>query len=542
MLKSQKKKSSEYKKIEMLDSQKARNPEGKVKEIIVDSRINKVLIMQTDSVAMLDALDAISEFYGKEGNTLDARRSLRQDLEFQNINLAKKFLLEFEEVRNRVETVENLSKKLETACEKLSKKVSTAGLNMKKFMEKASELETRKQHYNLQAAEIQSFLGRFQLSNKEIETLNSATLDDTHCAKLFFDALNRLRNSYKDCKVMVETHKYSAGFELLEKLGENQDIAYQRLFSWVRLNCENSEDASTPLHDDSDSTLQIAIQYLSDIPAYYSQCQDLVISSRRTKLVQKFILALTHGTNSGQVFRAIDMHAHDPVRYVGDMLAWVHQTVASEMEFLQAMFRPDNNKSKPVLTLKQSAAEEEESSNTRGLSLPDLLSRCLQGLGRPLRSRIMQTLEGRVGLGVLYSLTDLLSFYEETFNIIIPIENTVHSTVKGCLLEAKRSFVSQLNKLSETLLQSPSAYSLDLSITYTSKECAKQLQEILAVYSSALSRLPTDSTDECFIDNVLGGIIQPLLQSCRISAQALQGIDMAIFMLNNVSVIQVRFL
>jgi hypothetical protein len=34
-----------------------------IKEVIVDSRINKVLSMRTDSVAMLEALDAISEFY-----------------------------------------------------------------------------------------------------------------------------------------------------------------------------------------------------------------------------------------------------------------------------------------------------------------------------------------------------------------------------------------------------------------------------------------------------------------------------------------------
>lgn len=34
---------------------------GRVKEVIVDSRINKVLSMHTDSVAMLEALDAISE-------------------------------------------------------------------------------------------------------------------------------------------------------------------------------------------------------------------------------------------------------------------------------------------------------------------------------------------------------------------------------------------------------------------------------------------------------------------------------------------------
>ena len=35
-------------------------------------------------------------------------------------------------------------------------------------------------------------------------------------------------------------------------------------------------------------------------------------------------------------------------------------------------------------------------------------------------------------------MSDLLSFYEGTFQRIIPLENAVHSTVRGCLLECKR--------------------------------------------------------------------------------------------------------
>jgi len=35
--------------------------------------------------------------------------------------------------------------------------------------------------------------------------------------------------------------------------------------------------------------------------------------------------------------RPIEIHAHDPMRYVGDMLAWIHQAVASESEFLHML-------------------------------------------------------------------------------------------------------------------------------------------------------------------------------------------------------------
>jgi hypothetical protein len=35
----------------------------RVKEVMVDARIAKVLSLRTDSIAMLESLDAISEFY-----------------------------------------------------------------------------------------------------------------------------------------------------------------------------------------------------------------------------------------------------------------------------------------------------------------------------------------------------------------------------------------------------------------------------------------------------------------------------------------------
>ena len=535
--------------------------EGRVKEVIVDSRINKVLAMHTDSVAMLEALDAISEFYGKEGNTLDARRSLRQDLELQNINLAKKFLIEYGEVRARVENVEQHAKDLEAACNMLSSKVSSAGDNMKAFMEKASDLESRKNTYLEQSKEINSFLGRFQLSDEEVETLHKAPLEQPSRAKAFFDALHRLRIAYADCKCMVENHRYSAGFELLDVLGQHQDVAYQRLFEWVKTKCESLSESSQI--EDIDNALQMAIRYLRDLPIYYSQCQDLVISARRTQLVQKFIIALSQGGPNGQTYRAIDMHAHDAVRYVGDMLAWMHQTVATEEEFLEAMFGIDNGTTRTDATRKETRRRKTGSSDPTasitssprshaasvvaeypliGLSQAELLGRCLQGLGRPLRARIMQTLDGsstRTSLDVLYTLTDLLAFYETTLARILPMENAVHSAVKGSLLECRRAFLSALNKQAESLVQSPSSYPLDLSTSHVTKECARQIQEVLRVYASALSSVPVEASDDCSIDSVLGCIIQPLLQSCRISGQALQGPDMATFMLNNVSVIQV---
>ena len=170
--------------------------EGRIKEVIVDSRINKILAMRTDSVAMLEALDAISEFY--VANTVDARRALRQDLELQNIQLAKKFLNEFDQVRQRIERVEEEAKKMEAGCNLLASRVSDADSNMKSFMEKASELENRRNFYSEQSKEISSFLNRFQLSTAEVNILSKSNIDDPAGANSFFEALKRLKTAYAE--------------------------------------------------------------------------------------------------------------------------------------------------------------------------------------------------------------------------------------------------------------------------------------------------------------------------------------------------------
>eukprot|EP01036_Dinobryon_divergens_P028074 gene28075-36963_t len=327
--------------------------DGRVKEVMVDSRINKVLAMRTDSVAMLEALDAISEFYSD--NTVDARRMLKQDLELQNIQLAKKFLSEFDEVRTRILSVESLSDRLTDACAVLEKK----------------------------------------LSESEVDLLYHANLENIDTAEKFFDSLNRLKSAYTDCKNMVEKHFYSVGFELLEILGQHQDIAYQHLFDWVKKKC--------------DALAETAAGNISTVKP---------------------------------TARAIDLNAHDAVKYVG------------------------------------------------------------------------------------------------TFQRIIPLENAVHSTVRGCLLECKRLFTAALNKQAELLTQSPVSYPIDLKASHVTKECAGQIQEILRVFNSTLAVSQPDPTDPCNIDTVLGNIIQPLLQSCRLGCQTLNSAEMAIFMLNNVAMIQ----
>ena len=102
-------------------------------------------------------------------------------------------------------------------------------------------------------------------------------------------------------------------------------------------------------------------------------------STRQSSLLNSFLEALTRGGPNG-LPRPIELHAHDPTRYVGDMLAWVHQTTATEHELLESLFGVKEKKRMVGSERMRDAELDVEEAMVR-----DSLDKDLDGLSRPLR-------------------------------------------------------------------------------------------------------------------------------------------------------------
>lgn len=122
------------------------------------------------------------------------------------------------------------------------------------------------------------------------------------------------------------------------------------------------------------------IRWVSPAPPVRSDALNLLTTTRQQYLLQHFLEALTRGGPNG-LPRPIELHAHDPTRYVGDMLAWVHQATASEREFLDALFDVRGHARRMVGEARdmRGEADEEEVLARR------CLDRALEGLSRPLK-------------------------------------------------------------------------------------------------------------------------------------------------------------
>ena len=110
-----------------------------------------------------------------------------------------------------------------------------------------------------------------------------------------------------------------------------------------------------------------------------SEALTLLSQTRQATLLSAFTTALTRG-GPGGLPRPIELHAHDPLRYVGDMLAWVHQAIAAEREFLEGLFgmRAEEGGRMVGAVRMQGESEEEE-------WMAELMDHAVSGLCTPLK-------------------------------------------------------------------------------------------------------------------------------------------------------------
>lgn len=133
----------------------------------------------------------------------------------------------------------------------------------------------------------------------------------------------------------------------------------------------------------------------------------MLAQTRQAALLSSFTSALTTGRRTGGASaRPIDLHAHDALRYIGDMLAWVHQAIAAEREFLESLLSFDAGTRMPGAVRAPAHTEDEW--------LGELMDAAVAGLCGPLRARVLQTVRAQESGLNAYKVARLLHFYALT--------------------------------------------------------------------------------------------------------------------------------
>jgi len=492
-------------------------------------KIQKALALRIDSQASRGALKCLSEFFTE--NSVHSRRNLRSTIEGQNLLLHKDFVGALRTVEEQVLSLERLVLSLDSACERAGTELRRSRSETQAILEKASSLRRESKAIEQKKEVLGHFLTKFRLSETDALQMKSG---DRPIDEDFFAAFNRLEEVRANARQMLSTcGQQTSGVDILHETSEMLEASYERMFVWVQQQCRGSrakvvtKSSSAELDTPAGATLKRALALLAERPVYFNHCVRDISRVRRQALVQRFFEALSQGEAGS---RPIELHACDPERYVGDMLAWVHECVASEKEAISALMSR--------ATARDDAETKAETEPGHALvSFEDILDFTLEGLVTPFTNRVKQALEVQTSIVVVYKLAQVFCFFAKTLEevlhrseaCLVVLCRDLHAKTHQAFLEM---WESQAQKLRQGLM---GVYVSDLSAPQFVVESVNTLSEVLSIYDSALVATGERETD--FLP-ILSAAFDPLLNHCQQVAASMDAADGRVFLINCVSAMQ----
>ncbi|UPK90189.1 hypothetical protein LCI18_001124 [Fusarium solani-melongenae] len=498
------------------------------------SKVTSVLSTTHSDTEFRDALSLLDQ-RGIQ-NDAETRRRVRLDLQKEVIDSNGEVIAEFGRVAEQLRRIKTTIDKLNSGYEDMKSQVVAAHKQTTPALSEASSLLEQRRQVEVKQDLLGAFRKHFIMSESEIAalTMTAEPVDDR-----FFEALGKAKKISKDCEILLGFEKQTLGLELMEQTSKNINLGFQKLYKWIQrefktLNLENPQ---------MNSSIRRALRVLAERPSLFQNCLDFFSEARERILSDSFYVALTGSSPSGTEdpsVKPIDMTAHDPLRYVGDMLAWIHSATVSEREALEVLFVAEGEELARGLKSGRDAeiwrliAEDDEvEADFNALkALNDLVDRDISGAARVLRQRMEQVIQSNEETIPAYKLANLVNFYRITFQKTLGPNTNLVELVEGLETEALRQFRALVRDHIATLQGEFQHAPSDLGPPAFLQDSLKQLKAISKTYDSSLS---ASEDRESEFENVLAEAFEPFMAGCENMAKAMKDQKGAIFLINCIS-------
>jgi conserved oligomeric Golgi complex subunit 6 len=384
----------------------------------ISRKLNKILESRIENDKdLLEALKTLSSFFPE--NSIRSRRNLRSDIEKRSLVLNEEFLDSFRSIKEQLDGVCDTITNMSECSDNMLTRLKQVKSETNELISKTNKLQTEKKDLENKLKIADKFISKFQLKNEELNYLCES--NDSSLHPEFFKVLEKAKNIHENCLILLRTNQQTAGLEIMEQMSMHHESAYERLYRWTQNECRLMCNDSVEVSD----FMSTAMLTLANRPILAKYVQDEYCNSRRNAIVKLFIDALTKGGPNGNP-RPIELTSHDPLRYMGDMLAWIHQATASEHEFLRSLFR----KFKENIDLEK--------------SVKDSLGIIMDGVCRALKIRIEQVLVSQQDT-VLYKISNLIKFYDHTIRSRINENCELLLTLNEMYNLSYKMFLNSLN-------------------------------------------------------------------------------------------------
>ncbi|ODQ66201.1 oligomeric complex COG6 [Nadsonia fulvescens var. elongata DSM 6958] len=505
-------------------------------DTVITTKLSQILSTSYTDSHLRDALLALD--LRTKTNTIETRRSLRAKTEDEIvkthgaiINKFSGFAANLEEIGANITQLNVEFKQMEHLLGKISTPETREVITHNKQLTQDAQ-----DNYDQQIL-LETFQKTFFITVEEEDILTAPTLpvDDS-----FFTVLSKVKNIYEDCQALLAIDDNSqdpatgsteqmSGIMIMNRMSSYLDSAYDKLFYKVQRDLKAFSGENIRV----DRGIQRSFNVLSERPALLDNIVASLLSSRQKSLSAEFMNTLTVESS---FHKPLDFYAYDCLRYVGDLLAWVHSVIINERENLDILFYASKNN--------QALASDVIPGQFIIVdTINDLVDKTTGVLIKPLKTRIEQSVSSQTSPSQLYKLMVLIDFYQSMylkylhpeFQLILTlghIRQFVLRTLDRCLQDRAvviRDNSNLLNSSSSTV----ASLLEDLTPPEFLSEIINELKAILNAFESSLTYDPTLDTPPAEMKHIIESSVEPYLEYCRRIASDMNNLAQAeIFLLN----------
>jgi hypothetical protein len=417
---------------------------------------------------------------------------------------------------------------LNNYCADMRSHIAAANKETGPVLEEATSLMNQRKQVESKQQILQAFNTHFLVSDEEATVLTS-TAEPVN--EEFFQVLTRVKKIHHDCQVLLGTEDQRLGLQVLEQSSKQLNAAFQKLYRWIQrefktLDLENPQISAS---------VRRSLRVLAERPTLFQSCLDSFAEARESILSDSFHSALTGSASEAEhiATKPIEFHAHDPLRYIGDMLAWAHSTIVSEREALENLFISDGDEIKRSiqegLESEPWLRDEEAEIFDGRKALNSLVSRDLTSVARVLRQRTEQVIQSHDDATLAYKIANLIGFYKSTFVKLLGSDSDVLEVFNTLEASAMRQFRANMRDYVAAVQSDIAVPPPDLSPPDFLDEALQTLKVLAKSYDT--SSASADNQDQGF-QAVLAEALDPFMSGCVNLQKGLQQPNSAIFAIN----------
>ncbi|CAN9428623.1 unnamed protein product [Alternaria alternata] len=443
-------------------------------------------------------------------NTAETRRQLRLDVQKEVIECNGEIIKDFGQVAEQLKRIGSAISSLNTYCADMRGHIEAANRETGPVLEEATSLITQRKQVESKQQILNAFSTHFLISEEDATTLTS-TAEPVN--EDFFQVLTRVKKIHHDCQVLLGTEDQRLGLEVLEQSSKQLNSAFQKLYRWIQrefktLDLENPQISAS---------VRRSLRVLAERPTLFQSCLDSFAEAREAILSDSFHAALTGSTSEEHIAtKPIEFHAHDPLRYVGDMLAWAHSTTVSEREALENLFISDGDEIKRSI---QAGLESEPW--LRGEEDAEVFD------GRKALNQLV--VQSHDDATLAYKIANLIGFYKGTFAKLLGPDSDVLDVFDGLEASAMRQFRANMRDYVANVQSDLAVAPADLSAPEFLEDALQMLRTLAKSYDTSVAA--TEDNGQGF-QTVLAESLDPFLDGCENLQKEMKEPDSAIFAIN----------